>query len=107
MGDAFTGVFPGDDDVIITGRSFEEADVTMNMIRGRGIFNDVYMNPLKYDEKTRKTSGQHKANTLFYLEQMGYRFGIHFEDDPIQAEEIRQAMPHINIIMLEHDLTEK
>jgi hypothetical protein len=65
------------------------------------------MNPLKFEEKTRQTSGQHKGRTLFYLEQMGYRFGIHFEDDPIQAEEIRKIMPHINIVMLQHDLTEK
>jgi hypothetical protein len=107
MGDAFTGVFPGPDDVIITGRSFEESDVTTNMLTNRGIYNKVYMNPLKFDSKTRKSSGQHKARTLFYLEEIGYRFGIHFEDDPIQAEEIRKLMPHINIVMLEHNLTEK
>lgn len=107
MGDAFTGVFPGPDDVIITGRSFEESDVTTNMLTNRGIYNKVYMNPLKFDSKTRKSSGQHKARTLFYLEEIGYSFGIHFEDDPIQAEEIRKIMPHINIVMLEHNLTEK
>jgi CDP-glycerol glycerophosphotransferase (TagB/SpsB family) len=38
---------------------------------------------------------------------MGYRFGCHFEDDPIQAEEIKKIMPHINIVMLQHDLVEK
>jgi len=107
MGDAFTGVFPGEDDVIITGRSYEEGDITMNMLKGRGIFNDVYMNPLAFDQKSRKSSGQHKGRTLFYLEQLGYCFGIHFEDDPIQAEEIRKIMPDINIVMLQHDLTEK
>ena len=107
MGDAFTGVFPGPDDVIITGRSYEESDITTNMLTNRGIYNKVYMNPLKFDTKTRKSSGQHKARTLFYLEEMGYRFGIHFEDDPIQAEEIRKIMPNINIVMLEHNLTEK
>ena len=108
MGDAFTGVFPGPDDVIITGRSRDdEGEVTKNMLTNRGIYNTVYMNPLKFDEKTRKSSGQHKGRTLFYLEEMGYRFGIHFEDDPIQAEEIRKIMPNINIVMLQHDLTEK
>jgi len=107
MGDAFTGVFPGPDDIIITGRSFEEADVTNKMLESRGIANKVYMNPLTFDQKSRKSSGQHKGRTLFYLEEMGYRFGIHFEDDPIQAEEIRKIMPHINIVMLEHNLTEK
>lgn len=107
MGDAFTGVFPGPDDVIITGRSYEEADVTVNMLYARGIFNEVHMNPLKFSEKSRKSSGQHKGRTLFYLESMGYRFGAHFEDDPVQAEEIRKIMPHINIVMLEHNLTEK
>jgi hypothetical protein len=107
MGDAFTGVFPGPDDIIITGRSFEEADITNKMLQARGIGNKVYMNPLTFDQKSRKSSGQHKARTLFYLEEMGYRFGIHFEDDAIQAEEIRKIMPHINIVMLEHNLTEK
>ena len=108
MGDAFTGVFPGPDDVIITGRSRDdEGKVTIDMLTNRGIYNKVYMNPLKFNEKTRKSSGQHKGRTLFYLEEMGYRFGIHFEDDPIQAEEIRKIMPNINIVMLEHNLTEK
>jgi len=107
MGDAFTGVFPGHDDIIITGRSIEEADVTNKMLQERGIANKVYMNPLPFDQKSRKSSGQHKARTLFYLEDIGYRIGIHFEDDPIQAEEIRKIMPHINIVMLEHNLTEK
>ena len=107
MGDALIGVFPGPDDVIITGRSVEEADVTHKMLQDRGIQNKVYMNPLLFDQKTRKSSGQHKGRTLFYLESIGYRFGIHFEDDPIQAEEIRKIMPHINIVMLQHELTEK
>lgn len=107
MGDAFTGVFPGPDDVIITGRSYEEGDITMNMLRGRGIFNDVYMNPLKFDDKTRKSSGQHKARVLNRLLEQGYQIGIHFEDDMIQATEIRAAVPSINIVMLEHNLTEK
>jgi len=108
MGDAFTGVFPGPDDVIITGRSRDdEGEITTKMLTNRGIYNKVYMNPLKFDEKTRKSSGQHKGRTLFHLEQMGYRFGAHFEDDPIQAAEIRKIMPGINIVMLEHNLTEK
>lgn len=107
MGDAFTGVFPGPDDIIITGRSFEEADATNKMLQERGIHNKVHMNPLPFNQKSRKSSGQHKGRTLFYLEELGYRFGIHFEDDPIQAEEIRKIMPHINIVMLEHNLTEK
>ena len=108
MGDAFTGVFPGPDDVIITGRSRDdEGEVTTNMLTNRGIHNTVYMNPLKFNEKSIVTSGQHKGRTLFYLESMGYRFGAHFEDDEIQAAEIRKTMPHINIVMLQHDLTEK
>jgi hypothetical protein len=107
MGDTFTGVFPGPDDIIITGRSYEEFDVTNKMLKERGIYNKVFMNPLPFNQKTRKSSGQHKARTLSYLEDIGYKIGIHFEDDPIQAEEIRKLMPHINIVMLEHNLTKK
>lgn len=107
MGEKLKGVHPGPDDVIITGRSYQEQAETVHMLTERGIINPVYFNPLPFDQKTRKTSGMHKARTLFYLEQMGHRIGIHFEDDLIQAEEIRKVMPHINIVILDHNLTQK
>ncbi len=103
----YGGVYPGPDDIIITGRSFEERSETEEMLRKKGISNLLFMNPIPFNKKTRKSSGLHKAKTLFYLENMGYRFGIFFEDDPIQLEQIKKIMPHINVVLLEHDIVEK
>ena len=103
----YGGVFPGPHDIIITGRSKEEEPETSAMLLSKGITNEIYMNPIPFNQKTRKSSGRHKGMTLFYLEEMGMRFGIHFEDDPIQAEIIREMMPHINVVLLQHDLVEK
>lgn len=101
------GVYPGPNDIIITGRSVEEIPETEKMLRFKGIKNEVYYNPLPFDEKTRESSGKHKGNTILLLEERGYIIGIHFEDDPIQAEEIRKIVPHINVVLLQHDLVEK
>lgn len=102
MGKVHTGVWPGPNDVIITGRSFEEESETLKMLRARGIDNKVYFNPLAYEEKTRSTSGLHKAKTIAKL-----NVKIHFEDDPIQAKAIRDLCPDVTVVMLEHDLIEK
>lgn len=103
MGPGRTGVFPGPDDVIITGRSYEEEEETLAMLRARGINNRVYFNPLPYEEKTRSASGLHKARVLATLTDVQ----IHFEDDPIQAKAIRELCPHVHVVMLEHDLVNK
>jgi hypothetical protein len=103
----FEGVYPGPYDVIITGRSFEEKHETMEMLRSKKIRNEVYFNNVTFEQKTRKSSGIHKGNTLKRLLELGYNIGIHFEDDPIQAEEIKKIVPNINIVLLQHDLIEK
>ncbi len=103
----YGGVFPGPHDIIITGRSKEEEPETSAMLLSKGISNKVYMNPTAFDNKSREDSGRHKGRTLFYLEEIGMRFGIHFEDDPVQAEIIQKMMPHINVVLLQHELVEK
>ena len=105
--DKYDGVYPGKDDIIITGRSTEEQPETEAMLKSKGITNRVYYQQTPFDQKTRESSGRHKGQTLFYLEQTGMRFGIHFEDDPVQAEIIRKMMPHINVVLLQHELVEK
>ena len=105
--DKFNGVYPGLNDVIITGRSKEEKTETEVMLKSKGITNKVYYNKLPFNKKTRESAGHHKAQTLLYLEKMGMRFGIHYEDDPVQAAIIRKMMPHINVVLLQHDLVEK
>jgi hypothetical protein len=101
------GVYPGPNDVIITGRSFEETQETLEMLIRRGIKNKVFFNPLRFDEKTRESSGQHKGRTLLSLMDAGFEIGVFFEDDPIQVAEIRKILPDLKIVHLVHDLTEK
>jgi len=101
------GVRPGPNDVIITGRSFEEEPETRKMLHEAGINNPVFFNPLKFDQKSREGSGVHKANILNKLKADGNDVQIHFEDDPIQIEEIKKLCPWINIVHLDHDLTYK
>lgn len=107
MGEDYVGLWPGPNDHIITGRSFEEHEETVEFLQSRSIFNTLHMNPLKFYEKTRVSSGQHKGYTIKKLQESGYQIGIHFEDDEIQAEEIRKIVPDVQIVMIVHDLVEK
>lgn len=96
------GIYPGPDDIIITGRSFEEEEETLTMLRGRGIWNKVYFNSIKFDDKTRLSSGKHKANIINVLQPC-----LHFEDDPIQWEVIEVECPNVKVVRIVHNLTEK
>jgi hypothetical protein len=96
------GIFPGPDDIIITGRSFEEAEETYAMLKRRGITNKVYFNQIRFDDKTRFLSGMHKAGIINRL--CPY---IHFEDDPIQWEVIERYCPTVKVVRIVHNLTEK
>lgn len=95
------GIYPGPNDVIITGRSFEEQPETRRMLDSFGIKNQVYYNALPFNKKSRVSSGCHKAQVINEL-------GItrHFEDDPIQADVIRAECPDCYVVMIQHDLTE-
>lgn len=103
----YDGVRPGPNDHIITGRSFEEKEETERFLTSKGIYNTIWLNPLRFSEKTRESSGCHKAKTLEMLKRAGYVIGIHFEDDPIQAEIISLMHPDINVVLLVHDLVTK
>ena len=107
MGSEHLGVTPGENDVIITGRSFEEAPETSQMLSERKIRNKVYYNPQTFGNKTRESSGLHKATILTNLISEGVIIGIHFEDDPIQAEIIQKNVSTIQVVLLIHNLVEK
>lgn len=97
------GIYPGKYDVIITGRSFEEADVTLQYLKEKGITNKVYFNPLKFDEKTRESSGLHKANIINGLIEQGADIKFHIEDDEIQIEAIKANLKYpVHIIHVDH-----
>ena len=101
------GLRPEKDDVIITGRSYEEEDETYEFLESRGIHNEVYFNPARFNQKTRQTSGLHKANTLLALIAQGFQIGIHWEDDLIQAEIIRSMLgSRVQVIHVLHNLVD-
>ena len=108
-GDYIPGIRPNKGDVIITGRSFEEASETYMFLQCRDdpINNAVYFNPRKFDEKSRVTSGQFKGNTIKRLNEEGKNIGIFFEDDEIQIEEILKIVPDIRIVHVKSELVEK
>lgn len=101
-----TGVRPNPEDVIITGRSYEEATETYKVLHARGIFNPVYFSPIKFENKTRAKSGYHKARVLELLLYNGMEHGLHFEDDPIQIEKIREVLPDIRIVHVKSEYVE-
>lgn len=101
------GIHPGPDDIIITGRSWEEKNETRDMLTKRGIKNIVLYNELDYKDKTRKTSGIHKGVRILQLKDSGTVIKNFFEDDPIQIREIERLCPWVNIVHIVHELTEK
>lgn len=107
FGSHMGGVYPGPDDIIVTGRSTEEYSETVRMLERKSIYNRVYFNPQKFDEKTRVSSGAHKAAVFKRLHKEGTTVVLHFEDDPIQAEEIRRLWPSTTVVLLQHDLVDK
>lgn len=102
-----TGVHPGPHDLIVTGRSFEEGEKVKGRLAARGITNLVFLNPLPWAERSRETSGAHKARVLRLLLEAGFAVGAHFEDDEVQAEVIARHVPEVHLVMLVHKLTTK
>lgn len=92
LGSGVCGIRPGPQDVIITGRSFEEEPETLAFLRKNGINNIVFFNPAQFTEKSRKTSGQHKGRTLASLRDLGIKVRYFYEDDDVQISEIREAI---------------
>lgn len=91
------GLYPGPNDVLITGRSFEEKPETIKMLNNRGIYNQVYFNPIKFDNKSRKSSGEHKAKTIIELFKSGVTIQVFFEDDYIQYIENQKILKAFGI----------
>jgi hypothetical protein len=100
------GITPREEDIIVTGRSFEEAPETYRYLHSRGIYNAVFFQPCCFENKTRSGSGTHKAAVLKKLLENGITVDRHFEDDEIQKQAI-EAMLDIPVVLLVHELTEK
>ena len=104
------GVYPGPDDIIITGRTIEEAAEVAEFLVPRKIFCPVYFNPIRLADRTtgtdksRTSSGNHKAAIISMLKENGVPIGNVFEDDLLQLEIIKNIHPELNFVHLVHDL---
>lgn len=104
----YNGIYPGPLDIIITGRSlFDEWDETLILLEKKGIKNNVFANPVKFDEKTRVGSGLFKAKIINEYYERGVLIELHFDDDPIQIEQIQLNCPQTKCVLISHDLVEK
>lgn len=101
------GIYPGPNDIIITGRSYEEKPETSAMLEKLGIDNMIFYNNIAFDKKTRQSSGEHKADRIKKLRDVGIVINNFFEDDPIQKEVIERECPWVNVVHIVHELTEK
>jgi hypothetical protein len=106
FGNDSPGVYPGPDDVIITGRSFQEQAKTESWCDHFGIKNRIYFSQVPVALRTREISGYHKAITLRELLKFS-RIELFFEDDPIQKAIIESMVPEVKVVHLVHELTEK
>jgi len=100
------GICPGPNDVIITGRSWEEKEKTEAWCERFGIMNQIYFSKVPVALRTREISGYHKAVTLLELLKT-MNIVRHFEDDPIQKDILEAMVPEVKVIHLVHELTEK
>lgn len=102
----YPGLTPRVEDIIITGRSYEEAAYTLKWLQERDIYNQVFFNSLKFKEKSRWSSGIHKATIIKSLIEGGMLLGVHFEDDEIQIDAIRTILPNHPIVHVKSNLVE-
>ena len=107
MGEHHDGIYPGPNDIIVTGRSEEVREETQKMLQDKGITNPLYMNDKPKGFNDRRQSGLSKAMQFIRLEALGYKISIHFDDDDIQIREITRALPHIYCVHISHDLLPK
>ena len=97
------GIRPGQKDIIITGRSYEERNSTLDFLESQFIFNAVLFNPVEFSQKSRETSGLHKANRINELWESGTQVVNHFDDDEVQIAVIKQNLKYpTNIIHVNH-----
>lgn len=106
FGNQNPGVRPAPEDIIITGRSYEERKKTEDWCDKFGIKNRIIFSQIPLNLRTREISGYHKALTLREL-QKTMTIALHFEDDPIQKDIIEAMVPDVKVVHLVHEITKK
>ena len=102
MSEPYIGLTPAVDDIIITGRSYTQKDETLKILRGRGINNFVYFNPMSRSDPLycRGASGNWKSKVIESLLNMGIHVEMHFEDDPLQIERIEERVTKCKVVKI-------
>ena len=92
----------------MSGKPISEYEELRRRLDVLEIPNHVIMNPIARTDKnySRRASGRWKAKVLLLLQEC-YTIGIHFEDDPVQIEEIHKVIPDLDIVYLAHELVVK
>jgi len=89
--------------VIITGRSYQEAELTNQLLKGLDIDCPIYFAPWEIKHKTRLKSAEWK-------EEIIRRLGVErfFEDDPIQFDYIKLETNdlELDLIHIKHNQLE-
>jgi hypothetical protein len=98
------GIHPRPGDIIITGRSWQEATFVYNFLKNHEIECAVFFNPLPKDGRTRETSGEHKVRTIKMLQKAGVEIDKFFEDDEVQHAVIAKALPNLKLVKLTHEM---
>ena len=88
------GIIPRECDIVITGRGIDEKAIVVETVRSLGArCMEIYLNPkTKAMGRTRKDSGEHKANILLRFIKEGRKIWNHFDDDPVQIKVIENAI---------------
>lgn len=89
------GAKPDPGDVIITGRSIEEARVTLELMSTLGVNCPVFFNPHTTAEKTARNAAEHKARIIQLL---GIR--LFMEDSHFQADIITELARGVEVQMV-------
>jgi hypothetical protein len=91
------GLNPGPQDIVITGRTIDDAQFVLNHLRQKNLSVPVYFYPGTMQHRGRGTitcrenSGKHKAETILKLVRQGVMIGKIFEDDPVQIKQMELA----------------
>ena len=91
------------DDVIITGRTYEEAYLVLPWLKNKDIYCNVFFNPISLSENNRELSALHKVNIINKLLKNQFKLIGHYEDDPFQYDILKQKLPDdFPIILVDH-----
>lgn len=101
------GLLPQKNDIIISGRSTDELPETKKLMEMLHLDNELFLNPIPFEQKTREKSGYFKVGMLTVFKNRNIHIDKYFEDDPVQADIIEKHCDWVSVVRIIHNLTEK